>query len=134
MFDIKSITDTSSADVALKHPVTGALLGATITVAGPEHPTRKASEFAKQRKLRQSFQKTGKLELTDPADDELDAVDKLTSCTLGWSGITDAGVAVEYSSQAAARLYATEGLGWLREQLLAAMGERERFIKACAQS
>lgn len=134
MFDITTITDAPTATIELKHPITGAPLGATITVAGPEHPTRKGIDFAKQRKLRAAIQKTGKLEISDPADDELDAVDKLAACTLGWDGMAEAGQPVEFSKAAAAKLYATEGLGWLRAQVWAAMDERERFITACAQS
>lgn len=134
MFDISSISDALDASISLKHPVTGAPLGATITLAGPEHPLRKAIDFGKQRKLRAAIQKSGKLELTDPADDELDAIEKLAACTLGWTGMTEGGVPVEFSKVAAAKLYSNEKMGWLRAQLLAAMEERERFITACAPS
>lgn len=132
MLDIKTITDALEADIELKHPVTGAALGATITMAGPEHPVRKSIDFAKQRKLRQSIVKSGRLEVTDPEDDILDAVEKLAACTLGWSGLTDGGTPLEFSKAAAAKLYGGEGMGWLRDQLYAAIEERTRFIKACA--
>jgi hypothetical protein len=134
MFDIKSITDAQTADIELKHPVTGALLGASITVAGPENPTRKALDFARLRKLRAEIQETGKHEPSDPEDDVQDAVEKLAACTVGWQGITDGGTPIEFSKQAAAKLYASEGLGWLRDQVFIAMDERSRFIKACAAS
>ena len=134
MFDISSIKDALSAPNDIKHPITGAQIGATVTLAGPEHPTRKAIDFAKQRKLRSAIQKSGKLELTDPADDELDAIEKLASCTLGWSGLTDGGSTVDFTAAAALQLYSTDGMGWLRAQLLTAMDERERFISACATS
>ena len=134
MFDITSIKDALSAPIDIKHPITGAALGPSITLAGPEHPTRKAIDFAKSRKLRASIQKTGKLELSDPADDEQDAIEKLAACTLGWSGFTEGGAPLEFSAAAALKLYSTDGMGWLRAQLLAAMEERERFISACAPS
>jgi hypothetical protein len=134
MFDISTITDASTACVELKHPITGASLGAIITLAGPENAARKAIEFAKQRKVRAAIQKTGKLELSDPADDELDLVEKLAACTVGWSGISDAGKEIEFTKSAAEKLYGTEGLGWMRAQLATAMDERERFITACVQS
>lgn len=130
MFEISSISDALEASIDLKHPVTGALLGASITLAGPEHPLRKAIDFNKQRTLRASIQKAGKLVLSDPADDELDSIEKLATITLGWSGITDAGAPLEFSKAAAQKLYSDEKLGWLRAQLLAAAEERERFIKA----
>lgn len=134
MFNLQDITDAASAVVELKHPVTGELLGASITLAGPEHPQRKAVEFARQRKLRAAVQKSGRLEMVDPEEDEQIALDRLVACTLGWSGIADASVVIEYSPAAAARLYGGEGVGWLRAQVYAALDERERFITACAQS
>ena len=134
MFDINSILDASSAAIEIKHPVTGQLLGATVTLAGPEHPTRKAIDFARLRKLRQAIQNTGKHEMSDPQDDALDAIEKLAQCTLGWSGMSDAGLPVEFSQAAAVKLYSSDGLAWLREQVFVAMDERARFITACAQS
>lgn len=134
MFEISAIKDALSAPIDIKHPVTGVPLGATVTLAGPEHPTRKAIDFSKQRKLRASIQKTGKLELSDPADDELDAIEKLAACTLAWSGFADGGDVLVFTPAAALKLYGTDGMGWLRAQLLAAMEERERFISACAPS
>lgn len=131
-FDIAQIHDVASASIDIKHPTTGESIGAQIEVAGPEHPQRKAIEFARQRKIRAGLQKTGKIELSDPADDELDAIEMLTSCTLGWKGITEGGVEVPFSRDAAYKLYSTEGLAWLRIQVLNAMGERDRFIKASA--
>ena len=130
MLDIKIIQDADRAVVALKHPVTGALLGASVTLAGPEHPQRKSIEFSRQRKLRQAIQKTGKLELVDPEDDELDAIEKLASCTLDWDGIADGGTPLVYSKDAAIKLYGGQGMGWLRAQVYAALDERERFITA----
>ena len=132
MFEITSITDSLTAVVEIKHPISGVGIGATVTLAGPENPVRKAIDFAKQRRLRASIQKTGKIEFSDPADDELDLIDKLASCTLDWSGIMDSGNAVPFSKAAASKLYATDGLGWLRNQLATALDERERFITASA--
>lgn len=132
MFDIAKIHDVTSAPVEIKNPSTGESIGVTITVAGPEHPQRKAIEFAKQRKLRAQLQKTGKIELGDPADDELDTIETLAICTLAWSGVTEGGVDVPCTKEAALKLYSTDGLAWLRAQVLAAMGERERFIQTSA--
>lgn len=133
MFNIRSITRIDRADVALKHPATGAPLGAVVTLAGPEHPARLAIEFAKQRRVRASIQKSGKLELTDPAEDKAEVVDKLVACTLGWEGLgNDDGTPLVFSKEAAATLYGAEPMGWLVDQLWVALDERERFIVACA--
>ena len=125
MFNIKSISDAQSADVELKDPVSGTALGATITLAGPEHPKRKAIEFARQRKVRAKFQKAGKLEFTDPADDEQDNIELLAACTLGWSGITeDDGKEIVFSSNRSLdfRLYLKNADGSGSEQEIARAG------------
>ena len=132
MFNIQTITDAASADVELKHPVTGVSLGATVTLAGPEHPTRKALDFARIRKIRQALQSAGKHQMNEPEEDALEQIDKLAKCTLGWSGIADNGQPIEFSQAAALKLYSDPSLGWLLAQLYTAIDERERFIKACA--
>ncbi|MFZ6755757.1 hypothetical protein ACO0K9_00940 [Undibacterium sp. Ji50W] len=132
-FKINSIKDAQTADVELKHPETGAPLDATVTLMGPEHPSRKALEFARQRELRKGLQKTGKVQFGDPVEDEQDAIDELVAITTGWSGIcNDDGSAIAFSAQAARDLYTKEDLGWLRTQLFTAKNERERFIKSSA--
>jgi hypothetical protein len=134
-FKLSSIVDAACANVDLKHPKTGELLGAQVSLAGPEHPKRKALEFARQRRARAAFQKAGKIEMTDPADDDVDASDFLASCILGWSGLdNDDGTPMVYSSDAANQLLTKEGHGWLRFQLQTALGERERFIVSSAQN
>jgi hypothetical protein len=133
MFDVLKIASGApSADVSIKHPVTGDPIGVTLTLAGPEHPSRKSIEFARQRRARVAIQRTGKFELNDPADDAQEQIDRLAACTLAWDGVTEAGVPVECTKAAAAALYATEGLEWLRDQAAAALDEQTRFIKACA--
>ena len=129
-FNLKRITDATSAVVEIKDPETGAPLGVNFVLAGPEHPKRKAQEFARQRRLRATLNKTGKIELGDPEDDDLDARAQLAECILGWNGYADdTGADVAYSPQAAQALVNDPELGWLRVQLNTALGERERFIK-----
>ena len=127
----KSIKDLDSADIEVKDPTTQAPLGMTVTLAGPENPKRQTIEYAVQRKLRASLQKTGKIELADPIDDMQDGIEKLAACTLGWKGYQDeAGVEVPFSAAAALKAYTDEP--WLRDQMMTALNERERFIKSSA--
>ena len=128
VLDISTITELGEAEVSIKHPTTGAPTGATVTLAGPEHPKRKQLIFSRTRKLRAKFQKTGKVQLDDPEDEETDGVAYLAACTLGWKGIAEKGVAVPYSMQAAIDLYTR--VGWLRTQVAAALDEKENFIVA----
>jgi hypothetical protein len=130
--DLNSITDIDSAEVVITDPTTGAPTDLVFTMAGPEHAKRKQLEMARARKIRRQVQKTGKVELGDPEDDLEDQIEMLVACTLGWIGLTDKGVAVAYSDAAKQTLLNNEKLGWLRMQLLNALGERERFIKSSA--
>ena len=94
---------------------------------GPEHPERKRLVFARQRRLRATLAKTGKVPVSDPEEDEAEELDTLVACTLGWAGASEA-----FSRDAVRRLYAKKR--WLRDQVAAALQERELFIRACVQA
>ncbi len=131
-FDLDAYEDTTTADVTIKDPATGAPSSAVITLAGPEHPSRKKIDFDRQRRMRAVLQKTGKLQLQDPEEDEADEVDMLVACTLGWSGMNIGGKPLEFSTQASRDLYSDPKRRWLRAQVVTALGEREAFIKRSA--
>lgn len=131
-FDIGDFEDIHSADVAIKDPTTGKPTAAVVTLAGPEHPARKKILFARQRKLRKNLQRSGKLELTDPEEDEADEIDYLVDCTLGWRGLVKGGQALAFSKDAARALYEDPKRRWLRDQVRAALDEREAFIARSA--
>jgi hypothetical protein len=134
MFKVGTITDTDSADVDVKDPNTGKKI-ASVTLAGPEHPKRKSLLFAKQRRMRNVLQRTGKIELADPADEEQDNLDLLVSCTLGWKDFADAkGEALACTPENARGVFGAPGNGWLKSLLLSALEERDRFIKSSAES
>jgi hypothetical protein len=75
------------------------------------------------------LQQTGKLQLADPEEEEGEEVDMLVACTLGWKGISVGGKALAYSAEAARSLYTDPKRRWLRDQIKAALNEREHFIK-----
>jgi hypothetical protein len=132
MLKIGSIVDTQSADITIKDPATGKRL-ATVTIAGPEHPKRKAIEFSKQRRMITALARTGKIEITDPVEQEQDKIDLLVACTLAWADIADAGgEPILCTAENARKLYSAEGHGWLRKVLYDAMDERDRFIDSFA--
>ena len=132
-FQLTQIADTPSAEVELKDPETGAPMGVFFLLAGPEHELRREQDFARQRKLRAHFSKTGRMQLADPAEEEQDNIAALVSATLGWRNVKDvSGAEVPWSSAAATALFNAPEVGWMRAQLLAAMNERERFIKRSA--
>lgn len=119
----------TSATLRIKNPKTGAPTAMEVTLAGPEHPERKRLVYARQRKLRQNLAKTGKLPVVDPEDEEADELEQLIACTLGW-----AGASVAFNPAAARALYSDPKRRWLRDQVEAALAERELFTRASVQS
>ena len=130
MFDITSIKELESATLKLVHPETGALLGAEITLAGANHPRRKACEFNRNRTLRAKIAKKGRLELTDPQDDADYDIDHLVACTLGWTGIARDGKQIDCNPAETRIIY--EATAWIRDQANAFLGDSANFLQSTA--
>lgn len=128
-FDLDAFEDISAGEYVVKHPETNQPTPIVMTLAGPEHPNRKKIVFAAQRRMRKVLQQTGKLQLADPEEEEAEEVDMLVACTLGWKGVSVGGKALAYSPEAARSLYSDPKRRWLRDQIKAAINEREHFIK-----
>lgn len=134
MFQVGTITDTDSAEVDVKDPNTGRKI-AGVTLAGPEHPKRKAILFAKQRRMRNVLQRTGKIELPDPTDEEQDNLDLLVACTLDWKDFaSQGGEPLPFTAENARKVFGAPGNGWLKSLLLSALEERDRFIKSSVEN
>ena len=128
MFDVDSIEELEEGVLELKHPVTGEVLPATITLAGANHPKRKAIEFQRARKLRAKVAKKGRLELTDPQDDADYEIDRLVACTLSWSGFARKGVEIPCTPAEVRERYTKNS--WIRDQALEYMGESTGFLQS----
>ena len=129
VFSFSDFEDVESAEVRIKDPTTGAPTPMVIVLAGPEHPDRKRLLFARQRRMRAQLSKTGKVQLADPEEDEAEELDNLLACTLGWRGAQ-----VAYSRDAARTLYTDSRRRWLRDQVQAALQERELFTRRSANA
>ena len=101
---------------------------ATVDVVGPEHPARKRFHMDRARKMRAAFQRTGKVEVTDPLDDIDVETDFLVACTTGWENLTRSGSIVPYSADEARALYTDPKRQWVRSQVKKALDEADRFI------
>ena len=126
VFDPFSIEDVPTGELRVRN-ADGGPTAWVITLAGPEHPERKRRLFARQRRLRATMVKTGKLPSSDPEDDDAEAVDELVACTLGWVGSV-----LPYSPDAARKLYADSKRRWLRDQVSQALEERSLFTLSSA--
>lgn len=128
-FSLDAFEDTPAADYRVRHPLTGAPTGMVVKLAGPEHPARKALLHARQRKMRAALAKTGKMPVLDPETDEVDELERLVACTLGWTGEARA-----FSADAARQIYADPKRRWFRDQVSEALEERELFTRASEAS
>ena len=136
MSNLRNIKSVTSAQVEIKDE-NGAPTGVFFEIAGPTHPKRKSIMLANQRRLQNQLQKTGKVSLDDPAEQEMQSRENLVSFTLGWTGFTDdKGVAVPFSPEAARALYENENdeYAWLVDQLNTALNEKERFMQRSASN
>jgi hypothetical protein len=127
-FDFSTVEVNHESVMVVKHPKTGDPTPASITLAGPEHPKHKAVVLAAQRAVRKSFAKTGRFVPNDPIDDAENEIDKAVTCTLGWKGVMKDGKALDCTAQNARDIY--EGAPWLKDQVIAFLGNGENFISS----
>ena len=132
VFDVADFEDLPEGEVVIKNPVTGEPTSLVIVLAGPEHPIRKRTMFERQRQMRRQFQKTGKLTLGDPVEDEEVETAMLADFTLGWRNFVMGGKQHQYSRATALSVYSDPKMRWLRDQVKTALDEREAFIKRSA--
>jgi len=128
MFDIGSIVEQDAQKLELLHPQTGAPVGATIELAGAGHPKRRKIEMQRARELRARIAKRGRIELTDPAEDEEYELDRLVACTLSWDGIARSGQAIPCTAEEARDLY--ESAAWIRRQAVAFLDDAANFLRS----
>lgn len=129
-FDLSSLEDIAEAEVQMKRG--SEPLPIWVTLAGPEHPKRKAFLFAKQRRMRQQLAKTGKLEFSDPAEDEGEEAELLAICILGWRGVVLKGAALECNKVNIDQLLNDPKRAWFRRCIKTAFDDNEAFIAASA--
>ena len=129
--DLDALVQTDTAVLVIRHPVTGAASATTVTIAGPEHPVRKAIVFGRMRAARKEFEKTGAIHVTDPVDDEADETDLMARCTLGWN-LTAGGVPIEFTLDAARAIYGDPKRRWLRGQVKVGLDQLDLFISGSA--
>ena len=120
------------AILELEHPVTGDPLinedsgeAVSIIVLGTDSKTYREKQREYQRKrLSKMTKKRGK-EMDLTMSDE-DACDLLATCTIGWEHMVENGEELEFSKEAAYKLYMK--YHWIREQVDVFIADRENFI------
>ncbi len=129
--DLATIRSLDRGVVHLVHPVSGERLGATVTLAAPDHHARRQVklDLARAQRDRQEPEADEALALADAA-----AVEFLSRIILDWSGIKVDGIAVPFSAAAARDLLTPEPMRWLVNQLLHESARDENFIETSAPS
>lgn len=129
--DLDSVETLLAAELKLLHPVTGAPTGATVLLAGPEHPERKRLVHLAMRQHRDEFERTGKIGLP-PDEAEAQALAVVVGSTLGWSGLRVKGEPIAFSADACRALFSDPRRAWVRDQVKAGLDRRELFIGGSA--
>jgi hypothetical protein len=128
-FNLKKIKTLESFDVEIKDEE-GNGTGVFFTLAGPNHTVRRTAQLALNRKMIAQANKTGKVELPDPEDSEVERLKNLANATLSWKGyVNDEGEEVPFSTATALALYQDPEMMWLVDQVDTALGAKDRFTK-----
>jgi hypothetical protein len=128
-FNLKKIKTLEAFDVEIKDEE-GNGTGVFFTLAGPNHTVRRTAQLALNRKMIAQANKTGKVELPDPEDSEVDRLKNLANATLSWRGyVNDEGQEVPFSTATALALYQDPEMMWLVDQVDTALGAKDRFTK-----
>lgn len=128
-FDIADFEDIPEAEYVLRDPVSNAATGVVFRLGGPEYRPRKRLMQDRLRRMANIASKTGKVPVPDPTEAEEIEVDLLVAATIGWSGLVLGGKPLEYSPAAARDLYSDPKRRWLREQVKAALDDKELFTQ-----
>jgi hypothetical protein len=128
-FNLKKIKTLEAFDVEIKDEE-GNGTGVFFTLAGPNHTVRRTAQLALNRKMIAQANKTGKVELPDPEDSEVERLKNLANATLSWKGyVNDEGQEVPFSTATALALYQDPEMMWLVDQVDTALGAKDRFTK-----
>ena len=123
-FDALSETQEKGVEVELRHPATGAVLGAFITMAGPDSDRqRTARRWLVDRRSERGL--TGRMSENEI---EQETAEMLARMVVGWREIIIGGERISFSLDAAVDLFLR--FPWIREQCDSFAGKRANFMSA----
>ena len=129
--DLTKLSTTENAESGFKmeilNPATGVPVGAFITVAGTDSKTyQDAQHKISNKRMKKVSGRTGMRYLPTSEEVEVESIELLARCTLGWENIEWEGQSLPFNLENAKTIY-TELL-WLREQVISAMEDRSNFL------
>jgi hypothetical protein len=125
--DITSISARDTATITLKHPGTGELMpGKTVTIYGPGSKQHQAATARRNQRLMDKMamgqRKGTKLDAGEQAREQADYLCACTHSIDGWDykgGSTQADILAAYTDAS---------VGWIGEQVAAALGDWATFL------
>ena len=125
--------DEGGVEFVPLHPATREPLDMTIKLrsANCESVRRKARALLKRLQSNPEFRKDGPI---DPEFAEAQAIDRLITCTVSWSGVVYNGAALDCAAENARRIYGDPGLRWLRDQVSAFVEDQTNFLPKAVPS
>ena len=130
--DLNKLVTTEKADSGSKmeivHPATGVPIGATITIVGTDSKIYQEAQHKVSNKRMKRVSGRGNTMRYMPTSEEVEveSIELLSRCTLGWENIEWEGVVLPFNLENAKMIY-TE-LIWLREQVISWMEDRSNFL------
>ncbi len=126
-FDVSSFgrlaqSQESGVPVVLLHPGTGAEVGVTITVAGPDSKLAKNAE----RRMIDGRIKGRKVKQLTAEELQVEGLKKLAACVISWDGMLDQGKAIECNTENV--LWVFGMCPWIAEQVAETAGDRAAFF------
>lgn len=127
MFDVSSFSRLAESQetgvpVALIHPGTGADLGVTIVVAGPDSKLAKGAE----RLMIDGRIRGRKVKQLTAEELQVEGLKKLAACVISWDGMLDQGKALECNTENVLRVFGM--CPWIAEQVAETAGDRAAFF------
>lgn len=127
--NLSALRALDTAELHIKHPITGDETGWLWTIAGPGHPQTLALNEKQQREVLQTARAKEQARVNgkkwvgddkDPAEIRDDNVSAIAGRVLGFGPIilTDDGVEITYSPEAAKKILADPAYGWVFKQVL----------------
>lgn len=131
---IGDIADLFTAEFEVLNPRTGEGIGLFLTIAGPEHPSRKAQ--VKKTVLEARADVTRRMtsrvpvapRFKDPDEEELEARRELAAATMGWRSTKVQ--LPPFTQEGIAALYMDPSKQWLVKQVMEKVDDQKLFIKA----
>jgi len=129
--DLNALSTTEKAGSGFKmeivNPATGVPTDASITIVGIDSKVYQEAQHRIANKRMKRMNNRGSLKFNLTSEEvEIESIELLARCTLGWDNIDWEGSPLKFSLENAKMIYSE--LLWLREQCVAAMEDRSNFL------